>query len=261
MSNQLYGDSQVMVKNAFFYLAKQLLMNPNLPVLLMLTGDDRLENLFGRVRMQGAHNSGVDLKTLMDRLAAAMDLCHLFTIHPSWDQGHRRLNYSRLEHCDHLKPVTWKGDLIASSCDPKLAWFAGRSRAKSVLHSHHVNANFKDVFSQPNIDMLRPFSDGIYLGICTDPDPSMLTVAHHLSTTNAPEPVDDDGDESYEDEPEGEVNVTMDDILDEPPAPTGLQAAAGKDWIEYEGNKFHKASLLQVIFCSDFVRKSQERLE
>ena len=30
MSNQLYGDSQVMVKNAFFYLAKQLLHNPDL---------------------------------------------------------------------------------------------------------------------------------------------------------------------------------------------------------------------------------------
>jgi hypothetical protein len=89
MSNQLYADSQVMVKNAFFYLAKQLLMDPSLPVLLMLSGDDRLENLFGRVRMQGTHNCGVDLKTLMDRLAAAMDLCHIFSVHPSWDQGHR----------------------------------------------------------------------------------------------------------------------------------------------------------------------------
>jgi hypothetical protein len=45
MSNQLYGDSQVMVKNTFFYLAKQILMDPTLPVLLMLSGDDRLENL------------------------------------------------------------------------------------------------------------------------------------------------------------------------------------------------------------------------
>lgn len=75
MSNQLYGDSQVMVKNAYFYLAKQILMNPSLPVLLMLSGNDRLENLFGRVCMQGAHNSGVDIKTLLERLANAMDLC------------------------------------------------------------------------------------------------------------------------------------------------------------------------------------------
>jgi hypothetical protein len=64
-----------MVKNAYFYLAKQILMNPSLPVLLMLSGNDRLENLFGRVCMQGAHNSGVDIKTLLERLANAMDLC------------------------------------------------------------------------------------------------------------------------------------------------------------------------------------------
>jgi hypothetical protein len=88
MSNQLYGDSQVMVKNTFFYLAKQILTDLTLPVLLMLSGDDRLENLFGRVRMQGGHNSGVDIKTLMERLANAMDLCRIFSAHPSWDQGH-----------------------------------------------------------------------------------------------------------------------------------------------------------------------------
>ena len=44
MPNQLYADSQVMVKNAFVYVAKQLLMDPDLLVHLMLNGDDQLEN-------------------------------------------------------------------------------------------------------------------------------------------------------------------------------------------------------------------------
>lgn len=61
MSNQLYSNSQVMVKSTFFYLAKQILMDLTLPVLLML-GDDRLENLFGRVCMQGAHNGWLQHK-------------------------------------------------------------------------------------------------------------------------------------------------------------------------------------------------------
>jgi hypothetical protein len=56
MSNQLYGDSRVMVKNSFFYLAKQILMDPTLPVLLTLTGDDRLGNL----------GWSVDIKTLLE---------------------------------------------------------------------------------------------------------------------------------------------------------------------------------------------------
>lgn len=36
-----------MVKSTFFYLTKQILMDPTLLVLLMLSGDDKLKNLFG----------------------------------------------------------------------------------------------------------------------------------------------------------------------------------------------------------------------
>jgi hypothetical protein len=169
MSNQLYGDSQVMVKNAFFYLARQILVDSRLPVLLMLSGDDRLENLFGRVRMQGAHNCSVDLKTLMDRLAAAMDMCRIFSIHPSWDQGHRRLNYSRMEHCDHLKPATWKGELAAHSCNPQHAWFGGRSRAELILQSYHVTANYNDIFVHKDVDILCPLPGGVYPPTLTHP--------------------------------------------------------------------------------------------
>jgi hypothetical protein len=260
MPNQLYADSQVMVKNAFFYVAKQLLMDPDLPVLLMLSGDDRLENLFGRVRMQGAHNCYVDIKTLMERLAAAMDLCRLFTIHPSWNEGHRRPNYSRMEHCDHLKPSAWKGELVARSCDPQAAWSTGRACAEEILRAHHFSANFKEVFSQENVDMLRPFPDGIYPGICADPDPS-VSISSQLPPLTGHELVDDDGDEDFEDELDDEIDVSLDDILDEPPASTELQNTAGDDWLEHEGHKYHKASLLRIIFCSDFTRKSKERLE
>jgi hypothetical protein len=66
MSNQFYGDSQVMVKNTYFYLAKQILMNPSLPVLLMLSGDDRLENIFDRVRMQGLITVVLTLKRYLN---------------------------------------------------------------------------------------------------------------------------------------------------------------------------------------------------
>jgi len=40
-----------------------------------------------------------------------------------------------------------------------------------------------------------------------------------------------------------------------------LQHIAGDDWLEHKGNKYHKASLLHIIFCSNFVRKSKECLE
>ena len=131
-------------------------MDPTLPVLLMLSGDDRLENLFGRVCMQGPHNSGVDIKTSMERLANAMDLRRILSAHPSWDQGHRRLNYSRLESCNHLKPSAWKGVLRASICNPNIAWTEGCTLAELVLHKHYIPVNFVEVFNDPNVDTLRP---------------------------------------------------------------------------------------------------------
>jgi hypothetical protein len=164
-----------------------------------------------------------------------------------------------MEHCDHLKPLAWKGELVARSCDPQAAWSTGRACAEEILQAHHFSANFKEVFSQENVDMLRPFPDGIYPGICADPDPSM-SISSQLPLLTGHELVDDDGDEDYEDELDDEVDVSMDDILDEPPASAELHNTAGDDWLEHEGHKYHKASLLRIIFCSDFTMSRCESL-
>jgi len=86
---QLYGDTSVMIKSTVFYVRKQQLWDPTCGVFLTLTGDDQLETQFGRVHMQGAHDANCDMKSLADRICAAMDLNRVFTRHPSWDQGHR----------------------------------------------------------------------------------------------------------------------------------------------------------------------------
>lgn len=175
ISNQLYGDSQTMVKNALFYVSKQQLMDPTASVFLMLTGDDRLENLFGKVRMQGGHDTNVDIKSLTHRLCAAMDIIKVYRDNPSWDPGHRRLQYTRLEHLDHLKPGAWKGDLVAANCDVKSAWAAGRLNVEHFLDDLHLPHDFTSAFSQPNVDILRPFPDGKYPGVATDNDRSQIT--------------------------------------------------------------------------------------
>jgi hypothetical protein len=64
-----------------------------------------------------------------------------------------------------------------------------------------------------------------------------------------------------QDAPEEDLDIGLDDILDELPAPPELLVQAGDDWLEHEGQKYHKASLLRIIFCSGFMRKSKERLE
>ena len=129
-----------------------------------------------------------------------------------------------MEHCDHLKPSAWKGDIVARSCNPQAAWSAGRAHAEDILQTHHVSADFTEIFSHENVDMLCPFPDGIYPGICADPDPSVSTPAESPQLTQH-EPIDDNGDDEYEDEIDDEMDINMDDILDEPPASVELQHA------------------------------------
>ena len=57
MPHQLYGDTQTTVKNTIFCLAKQQLLDGTQPFYLYDTGDDKLEELFGNVRMQQIHSS------------------------------------------------------------------------------------------------------------------------------------------------------------------------------------------------------------
>ena len=258
MPGQLYHDTQTMVKGAFFYLARQTILDGSLPVLLMLCGDDRLENLFGRVRMQGAHNSAVDQGTLLHRFAAAMDLTRIMTVHPSWDVGHRRLNYSRLEHYDHLNPSSWKGNLRADSCVPADAWTEGRKQAELELCRHHVEINFEEIFNIPDVDMLRPLPGGKFPGHTEEPDRSILREVQVTNTT-AMSPTDANEDIASTERSEGE-SIGLDDTLPEPPTSTVLQRYAGEDFLEEDNKKFYFASLLRIIFAPDFIAKSADRL-
>jgi len=122
-----------------------------------------------------------------------------------------------MEHCDHLKLSAWKGDLVARSCNPQAAWSAGHAHAEDILHTHHVGADFTEVFGHTNINMLQLLPDGIYPGISAEAD---LPISTHPKSHPIiqHEPVDDDGDDEYKDEIDDEMDVCINDILDEPPA-------------------------------------------
>jgi hypothetical protein len=127
------------------------------------------------------------------------------------------------------------------------------------LHEHFIPVDFVAVFTELDVDTLRPHPCGIYPGISTDPDCSIEPVIglEPAAAVNLAESGPDDD----QDAPEDDLNIGLADILDEPPAPPELMAQAGDDWLEREGQKYYKASLLRIMFCSGFMRKSKERLE
>lgn len=293
MSNQLYGDSQVMVKNVMFTVAKQQIRDPALPTFLILTGDDRLENLFGKVRMQGAHDANVDIKSLLHRLSAAMDIQSVYTTHPSWDPGHRRLQFNRLEHFDHLTPSAWTGDVISGRCDLKSAWEAGRYHAEGMLKCANIENDFTALFNLPGVDLMRPFLGGKYPGVADTPDRSK--VLHNGSDAPTFQDEEDDNDNTANhamevdseliqsvsgsvdlvnegeqggepQDPFDEVNITLEDLMEQlhickPDVPADYeQKKVSTDWLDLDGKSFHKASLIRCLFTSDLAQKCRERI-
>ncbi|KAK6987917.1 hypothetical protein R3P38DRAFT_3445739 [Favolaschia claudopus] len=191
MSNQLYGDSQSMVKNAFFCLAKQQKLDPRLPFYLFQVGDDPLERLFGKLRMLGAHNSAMSYAQAIERLGHACDLQAVFLRQPDMDQGQRRISMTRSEGVDHLNIVSWTGHAIAGDCHIPSVWEEGRKVAKQILAKLRFPQESYDyamIFANPEIDMLRPFGDGKYPGVESDIDRSIVLSTPTSTATSATPP-------------------------------------------------------------------------
>ncbi|KAJ7029069.1 hypothetical protein C8F04DRAFT_46499 [Mycena alexandri] len=160
MSNQLYGDSQTMVKNAMFCLAKQQELDPTAPFYLFQVCDDPLERLFGKLRMLGGHNSAMNYLQAIDRVGHACDLQGAFMHNPDLEQGERRLSMSRSEGVDHLMMKSWTADLTAGSCHEAAAWNAGRDIAIGIFEKTAVpreHYDYETLFADEDVDMLRPW--------------------------------------------------------------------------------------------------------
>ncbi len=169
MPNQLYSDTQCTVKNALFCIAKQQKLDASRPYHLFKEGDDSLEELFGRVRMQGGHSPNFTYKQFTDRLAAAMDLSAIFRRNPDLDEGFRRMKVSRLEDLDHLNSTLWRGCVIASSVDLEAAWMLGRQQAVSSLQIAGIDVNFGNIFLEDRAtDILKPRGGNKYPGVAED---------------------------------------------------------------------------------------------
>lgn len=187
MPNQLYGDMQTTVKNVLFCIAKQQEMDGTQPVYLFWMGDDRLEVLFGRARMQGGHNPNFSLKELVERLAAAVDLGAIFSRRPNLDRGARRLKVTCTEHMDHLNPESWTGDAIACRVDLENAWRQGQIAASAVLKRIGYAIDFNTLFDTTRVlDLMKPFGDGHYPGVAADFDRSQEPTPTVDSVTSQP---------------------------------------------------------------------------
>ncbi|VDC01702.1 unnamed protein product [Peniophora sp. CBMAI 1063] len=298
MPTQLYYDIQSSIKNIFFCVAKQKELDPAQPFYIMLTGDDRLELLFGRVRMQGGHTPNFSFKQLVDRLRAAVDLDAIFARHPHLDQGHRRRDIRRSEDRDHLNPESWdREQLIVDDVHLATVWRLGRETAEAALAAVGiVNLGIEAIFNtEPGVDLMRPNGDNTYPGVGKDepddarlvPEPVPVPVGLPDGTaTGDVESVDADvlhvaGDplnlmDCATDERSADAVLNVEPDFDEeleaaelgemddtdeavlPDSTTPRQTTASA-WVEHDGKRIHKSTLCRVVITPDYVRLSHER--
>ncbi|THV04633.1 hypothetical protein K435DRAFT_648944, partial [Dendrothele bispora CBS 962.96] len=125
MSNQLYGDLQCMIKNAYFTVAKAKLLSPEYKMFICLLGDDVLEALFGRARMIGGHCPNCTIGELGRRFGSVLNCASILHRHPEWERKPDRLKMFRSQDFDHLRPRNWKGDVRVGPINLQACWDSG----------------------------------------------------------------------------------------------------------------------------------------
>ncbi|KAF9495964.1 hypothetical protein BDN71DRAFT_1482437 [Pleurotus eryngii] len=108
MMNQLYADLQEVAKTVFFNVAKQKEVDGSKLFYLYQQGSDRLEQMFGDVRM---------MLHLCERLSDCIDVNH---------RAHRQLSYTGTEGVDHVNTRYFTGNLVVNDVNLDSVWKSGQ---------------------------------------------------------------------------------------------------------------------------------------
>ncbi|KAF8319554.1 uncharacterized protein EI90DRAFT_2940187, partial [Cantharellus anzutake] len=128
----LYRDIQIMVKNAYFCVAKAKLEDPDGKFFIVLLGTDRLEWIFGFIRAENGYNVNVSTYSLSNRVSGAVECHAILSQHLEWDRGPCRLRLQGIsdtagveQKVDHINPASWKGNVHLANVHLASAWKAG----------------------------------------------------------------------------------------------------------------------------------------
>ncbi|KAK6971541.1 hypothetical protein R3P38DRAFT_3413219 [Favolaschia claudopus] len=279
MSNQLYGDTQTMIKNIVFTVAKQQELDPQGKVNAYYDGTDPVEENFGYTRELGGHNSAMNYKQGVERTGWACDIGGVHEHNPGLHAGQRRRNITRKEIKDHLNEYNFTGDYVVGHCDLGASWWKGRVEAMKTFRVHsRLQPNSFDIpailASKSGLDFLRPWGDNMYPGISEDPDRSStpLVVAETsspISSTTLPTAVTNDSENADDLIPDLSVPALpfSEDIQNEESEPAILKldirpGVRPEDYLLDENQKpVHKATICRLILNKEFVAKSKNRRE
>ncbi|KAF8221158.1 hypothetical protein L208DRAFT_1535168, partial [Tricholoma matsutake] len=150
-----------MVKNTFWVVAKQKLLDNSLGFYITQTGEDCLQVNFGIYRLMD-NSQNIDMLQLSQHASTAIEILCIFGAYPEWDRGHRCLRLDGVEGVDHTNPKSWTGDVQPSGVSLLMAWNAGRRKATQIFQELHVA--YEDFSTlDKTIDLMCPFGEYVSL--------------------------------------------------------------------------------------------------
>ena len=163
MPSQSYIDLMIMIKNAYFCVAKFKEDNPNGKFYIILLGTDRLEGFFGLIRTAVGTDCNVDLFQLGSRASGLTEVAVILALHPEWDRSPRRLTLKAMTKemkeftykVDHINPASWRGDVHVKNVNLHACWLLGRQKAIELIP--RAESVFNNAEANDDIDFLSPF--------------------------------------------------------------------------------------------------------
>jgi hypothetical protein len=252
LTGALYADSQAIVKNIMFCIARLQLIDGNLKFYIILEGTDRLETIFSDVRTQD-HSRNFDVLQLSQKLSVGAAISATFERHPDLDRGHRKLALKDAKGVDHVNPKSWKGDVRVGQVELAAEWNNGQKDANNLLVEYFGPAervDFVALWTQPGLDLLRPCHSGTYIGSQWSLDDERSERAEETTESDTPE---NDGDDEFDDLPLG---MGIKDFLDSEAALEEPSSANTFDnFLMVDSKKYMKASVVTAWLSSKRARK------
>lgn len=190
MPTQLYVDIMIMIKNAYFCVAKAKVDDPDGEFWLILLGTDRLETLFGILQTMVGNDANLNILQLGQRLTGMTEVSTILAKYPHWDRAPRRLVLPALskdgfeihQGVDHVGPASWRGDIHVANIVLYSTWKLGKLEAERrfpflipVLAS--INQLGRDILSPLGKDLVKAPRDADNVDDTYEDIPSSLANA------------------------------------------------------------------------------------
>ncbi|KAL1677905.1 hypothetical protein EV122DRAFT_278718 [Schizophyllum commune] len=260
ISGQLLFDIQSMVKHATFHIGQSQEFDEGLEVCFNIFGTDVVEALFGRVRMSGGHSANMNIADLAHRSSMALQMAEIFSRHREWERKPERLKFSRSRDYDHVTPYSWKGDIVAKSCNIAESWKAGAADAAASLRAHGIIIDFDALFTSSDVDLMRPKGGRVYPGVAKAADRSMAeeTPSEPIETgpdtpPNPPEVEAADPselDENSLNELTARLSAHDAAVSRSPVSQEDDRPRSHSEWLEFGNRLQHKSTIARVAFGS-----------